>query len=136
MEKRSSLAAALVDGIGYEATMVLVRELGGKRIKVPDGSGRQGAFSAWLDENLGLQAAARLRATFGGEDISVPKLTQQAKDARNALIVADYNGGMSMLEMVKKYDLCERQLRDIINRPVVEATLGRGVVDDRQLGLF
>lgn len=136
MAKRSELADTLVETIGLEAAQHLVREYGGKQIKIPDGSGRAGAFSAWLDEALGIEPARALRATFGGETITVPKLYAQMLAARDRLIVADYDASMTMLELVRKYSLTERQLRTILNRPAADDSFGGRVVDDRQLGLF
>lgn len=136
MARRSELADSLVDTIGLEAAKRLVREYGGKQIKIPDGSGRAGSFSAWLDEALGIEAARALKAVFGGESITVPMLYDQMLVARNRLILADYDGALSMLELVRKYQLSERQIRTILNSPMGDDTLGRRVVDDRQLGLF
>jgi hypothetical protein len=136
MAKRSEIADTLVEAIGLEGAQRLVREYGGKQIKIPDGSGRAGAFSAWLDEALGIESARILRATFGGECITVPMLYDQMLAARNRLIIADYDGSLSMLDLVRKYQLSERQIRTILNSPVGDSTLGRQAVDDRQLGLF
>lgn len=136
MARRSELADTLVETIGLEAAQCLVREYGGKQIKVPDGSGRAGAFSAWMDEALGVEPARALRATFGGECITVPMLYAQMLAARDRLIVADYDAGLSMLELVRKYKLTERQIRTILNRPAGDASFGQRVVDDRQMGLF
>lgn len=136
MAKRSELADTLVETIGFDAASCLVRAYGGKQIKIPAGTGRAGAFSAWLDEALGIEAARRLRAMFGGECITVPMLYDQMLAARNRLIVDDYDASLGMLALVRKYDLSERQIRTIINRPVGDDTLGQRVVDDRQMGLF
>lgn len=136
MARRSELADTLVETIGLEAAQRLVREYGGKQIKIPDGSGRAGTFSAWLDEALGIEPARALRATFGGECITVPMLYAQMLAARDRLIVTDYDGALTMLELVRKYHLTERQIRTILNRPVGDETLGQRVVDDRQMGLF
>lgn len=136
MAKRSELADDLVETIGYEAAKCLVRAYGGKQIKIPDGSGRADTFSRWMDEELGLEAARALRARFGGDRITVPMLYDQMLTARNRLIVADYDGDMTMLELIRKYQLTERQLRTILNSPIGDDSFGPRVVDDRQLGLF
>lgn len=136
MAKRSRLADTLVDTIGLEAARVLIKEYGGKQIKIPDGSRRGGAFSAWLDEALGVEAARALKATFGGEEITVPVLYDQMLAARNRLIVADYEAGLCMLDLVRKYRLTQRQIRTILNTPLGDDMFGQRVVDDRQMGLF
>ena len=136
MAKRSETAEALVDAIGFDATMRLVAVLGGKVIKIPNGLGKAGAFCALLDEVLGTEPARCLKLRFGGEKMHVPMMTDQVKAARNRLIVADYDSQMVMLALVRKYSLSERQIRTILNSPPAEETALRRVVDDRQLGLF
>lgn len=136
MKERRELAEAMIEAIGLDATRTLVRLYGGKRIKVPSGKGKPGSFSAWLDDNLGLEAARRFRATFGGEDIAVPKLYAQLIAFRNRLIVEDYSAGLPMLNLVMKHQLTERQIRSIINRPLADVEFTLPVVDDRQMGLF
>ncbi len=137
MAKRTGTetAQALIDAIGYPGTMALVKALGGKQIKIPSGRG-PGSTSAWLDELLGVETARRLRAAFASEIVSVPKLTAQAKAARNRAIVHDFDRSVPMLEIVLKYDLTERQIRTILSQPAGDCELGRGAVDDRQSTLF
>lgn len=136
MAKRSDIAEQLVDAIGLEATQALIKAYGGKQIVVPDGTGRAGAFSAWLDATLGRQASDALRRTFGGERFTVPRGYAEALNARNRSIVADYDGKMDMLGLIQKYSLTERQLRTILNQPQQDDAPRRAVVDDRQMGLF
>lgn len=136
MAKRSDIADQLVDAIGVEATQALIKAYGGKQIVVPDGSGRAGAFSAWLDATLGRRAAEALRRVFGGERFTVPRGYAEALNARNRAIVADYDGRMNMLALIQKYDLTERQLRTILNQPLADEAPRRATVDDRQMGLF
>lgn len=138
MEKKekTDIVRTLVETIGLGATQRLVQEFGGKQLRIPDGSGRTGTFSTWLDEALGIEAARKLRAMFGGESITVPKLHAQTLAARDRLIVADYDGGLPMIELIRKYSLTQRQIRTILCRPAGDDSLVQRVVDDRQLGLF
>lgn len=136
MARRSKLADTLVETLGLDAARVFIGAYGGKQVKIPDGSRRGGAFSVWLDEALGVEAARALKAVFGGEEITVPMLYAELIAARNRLIVADYEAGMSMLELVRKYHLSQRQIRTILNSPIDDDSYVARVVDDRQLGLF
>lgn len=136
MARRSELAETLVELLGMDAAKILVRDYGGKQIKVPDGSGRAGNFSQWMDEALGKVAADRLRSTFGGEVITIPRLYDQMLNARNRLIVADYDQGLGMVALVRQYGLTERQIRTILNRPLRDAPAPRVKVDDSQMALF
>ena len=136
MAKRSETVDELVRTIGLDATNKLIKGYGGKQLQIPAGSGRAGAFSAWLDEELGTVAAGALRQGFGGERLTVPIGYAQALDARNREIVADYDGGMAILPLIQKYRLTERQLRTILNRPLEDEAAPVGAIDDKQLGLF
>jgi hypothetical protein len=116
--QRSKIADYIVSTIGFEAATRFFSYYGGKRVKIPDGTGRPGLFVERLIELLGEDGYRKLIARFGGEDISVPKGRAQAMIARNRQIVADYDAGtFSMHDLVRRYDLCERQIRAIINRP-------------------
>lgn len=136
MAKRSEIAAILVEGMGIEATMTLVRSFGGKMLSIPRGTGVRGVFIEWMDLNLGPVAAIWLRTTFGGERLTVPMLYDEVLASRNRLIVADYDAGVPMLELVRKYNLSERQIRTILSSPLSDSILGGSVVDDRQMMLF
>ena len=133
---RQETADMLVEVIGLEGTLRLIQEYKGKQITIPSGRGRPGTFSAWLDDNLGIEPARRLRARCANERITVPMAKDQARQARNRMLIADYDAGMPMLELIHKYDLCERQIRAILNSPAPTSALIALPRDDRQLGLF
>lgn len=136
MAGKQETVGMLVEVIGLEATLRLIQEYKGKQITIPAGTGKAGAFSAWLDDNLGVEAARRLRARCGNERITVPMLKENARLARNRMLVADYDGGQPMLELIHKYDLGERQIRAILNSPQPAGGVVVPVRDDKQMGLF
>lgn len=117
MVQRSETADQIVITIGFEAASKLFKAYGGKQVLIPNGLGRPGPFSLWLKENLGEAAVDALQRNFGGERITVPKGKVFAMIARNRHIVADYNAGTPLLDLVRKYDLTERRLRTILNQP-------------------
>lgn len=136
MARPSVLADTLVETIGLQATLALVRAFGGKVITIPNGRGAAGPFSAWLVQELGAEAARRLSAVFGGERLPVPRLAAQAIEARNRALRADYDAGVRMIELVRRYERTERQIRTILGMPDSDTSIGSAVVDDRQMGLF
>lgn len=117
MVQRSSVADEIVRVIGFDAACKFFAAYGGKQLRIPEGTGRAGLFSAALTELLGYETAWKLCSHFGGERMTVPKGRAPAMIARNRQIVADYDGGMRFLALIHKYDLTERQLRTIVNRP-------------------
>lgn len=136
MDDRQSVAEMLVEVIGLEGAMRLIQEYKGKQITIPSGAGKPGSFSFWLDENLGVENARRLRARCGNERITVPMLKDNARVARNRMLIADYDTRMPMLELIHKYDLSERQIRAILNSPMPAGGVVVPARDDRQMGLF
>lgn len=137
MSQRSDITEQLVNAIGQRATLALAASLGGKQIKLLNGRGKPGALAAHIEEIIGASGLQALVAHFGGEDFTVPKCHAQVLAARNRQIVADYDSGtFTMLELIHKWKLTQRQLRTILNSPVAETTLGGPPVDDKQLGLF
>lgn len=117
MAKGSEVADHIVDAIGVSAAKMFFTYYGGMQVHIPDGSGRPGLFVERLIDLLGEPAYKSLIARFGGERITVPKGHAAALIARNRRIVADYSAGTPMLELVQRYDLSERQIRSILNRP-------------------
>lgn len=135
MARRSELMEQIVAAVGWEPARALVRELGGLQILVPGGTGTVGAMHARLEEILGADGCAAFCRVFGHTKMTVPKCQAQLLAARNAAIVADYDGGASMLELVQKFRLSERQIRAILNSPVGSAD-GFSAVPDWQMSLF
>lgn len=117
MVQRSEIADEIVRVLGCEAAGRFFAAYGGKQILIADGTGRPGTFAAALIRLLGGKKFKMLQAHFGGERFTVPKGKAQAMIARNRQIVADYDAGATLLELVRKYDLTERRIRDILKRP-------------------
>lgn len=118
MVKRSGIAEEIVSIVGFEAAARLFVYYGGKQVKIPFGTRPAGAFTKRLIELLGEDGYRALIARFGGEHFTIPKGKPAALIARNRQIVADYTAGASMLDLIQRYDLCERQIRSILNRPI------------------
>ena len=118
MAKSSDIAADIVSAIGYPAAKLFFSYYGGKQVKIPSGQGKPGLFVERLITLLGESGYKSLIARFGGECLTVPKGHAAALIARNRQIVADYDSGTGMLTLIQRYNLTERQLRTIINRPI------------------
>jgi len=117
MSKRSELADHIILAIGWEDASTLFKHLGGLQILVPRGTERSGIMYLRIEELIGASKAKIFCQVFGGSRLTMPKCMAQVLAARNGQIVKDYDDGMSMLEMVQKYKLSERQIRGILNRP-------------------
>lgn len=100
----------LVDLIGLAATQKLVERYGGVRLYVPKQFDPEHA----LVKLIGHTAAAKLVTAFGGQDhFDIPKALSATIAVRNARIKAEY-GELSQRTLALKYDLTERQIRNIL----------------------
>lgn len=69
-----------------------------------------------LAEFLGVDKYIEFCKLFGGTNIYVLQLDTLYHEVRNKDLVNDYRNGLSFKELVKKYDLCETQVRKIVKR--------------------
>lgn len=116
--RRSDIFTEFVTLLGPEKADRFIAHYGGKQLTIPFGKRRDGAFVLHLIELLGEEGFKSLSARFGGENLTIPRNKAAAFIARNKKIIADYNSGARMLELIKRYDLSERQIRTILNREI------------------
>ncbi|QAZ67049.1 Mor transcription activator family protein [Solidesulfovibrio carbinolicus] len=128
--------AELVDLIGLDKAMKLVRSLGGTTFPVPKRQTKLGELRYnMLADVVGLDAADALVKHFGGGELYVPRCAaalQAARDAEiNAYFVAETRNGRSSAEVVfclaMRYKLSDRRVWNILK------TLPR---TDAQFSLF
>ena len=120
--KISEIAEELIEVVGMDAAEKYMAAYGGKTVKIPlcvHSFHTQSPARKRLISVLGDEAFKKFIARFGGCRIYVPRRNNKISviKARNQKIIADYTSGKSLPELVDLYDLCERQLRNIINKP-------------------
>ena len=129
----------IVDLVGITPALALVRAYSGNVLKVPTGAREDGVVRTRLVGIMGLEAADKFIATYGGERLSIARCVEAARDERDQRIIAAYDAGKSVPALAGENLLTERQIRTILKRVPGEAVAGLGraqMVDDRQLGLF
>lgn len=100
----------LVDLIGLTATQQLVERYGGVRLYVP----KQFDPDHALVKLIGPAATAKLVGAFGGQDhFDIPKALSATIAVRNAHIRAE-SKEFSQRALALKYNLTERQIRNIL----------------------
>lgn len=97
--------------IGEEKTAILVQYLGGVRLYVPAKIHAEHSLAAWL----GLDVAQRVCEEFGGLSVEIPRLVDLRRAERNTQILADMAAGMSQRSCALKYQMTERNIRNITN---------------------
>jgi Mor family transcriptional regulator len=139
MSERHNLPASvqeLVDLIGLQKAMKLVRSLGGTTFPVPKRQTRLGELRYnMLADVVGVEEADTLVAHFGGGELYIPRCAaalQAARDAEiNEYFVVETNKGRSSAEVVfrlaRRYKLSDRRIWNILK------TLPRA---DAQFSLF
>jgi hypothetical protein len=125
----------LIDVIGFEAALALVRAFPGIPIKVPVGRRPDGVMFQRLVEAIGRTAAERFVFHYGGESgYVVPRCAAAIRAVRDAEIIAKYDGGANVDNLARKYRLSVRQIRTILKRGVSDdGQIAAGLVDDAQL---
>ena len=127
----------LVDLIGLETAMKLVRSLGGTTFPVPKRATKLGELRYnVLADVVGVDAADVLVKHFGGGELYVPRCAAALQAARDAAINADFvdqvRTGRSSADVVfslaRRYKLSDRRVWDILKTVPVKP--------DDQLRLF
>ncbi|MFH1813414.1 MAG: Mor transcription activator family protein [Pseudomonadota bacterium] len=124
----------LIELLGYEATMRLVDAFGGLKIEVPYGR-VEGPLTARIIQTLGGGLAARFMATYGGEELYIPRCVQAIRDERDRAIQADYDAGSRVPDIAQKYMISERWVWVVLKRAIGDQQAGRKR-DDSQLDMF
>jgi len=117
--------AELVDLIGLDTAMKLVRTLGGTTFPVPKRATKLGELRYnVLADVVGVDAADALVKHFGGEELYIPRCSAALQTVRDAEInnyfVAETNKGRSSAEVVfylaRQYHLSDRRIWNILKR--------------------
>ncbi|MEF9402678.1 MULTISPECIES: Mor transcription activator family protein [Ralstonia solanacearum species complex] len=108
----------LVDLIGFEATMALVRAFGGLVIWVPKGVQSVGSTYEAISEVIGAEATDLLIRRYGGDRISIARCQQMMTVERWRRIIADFERGDSAAEIARRHRITERAVWIILKKPV------------------
>jgi len=115
--------AELVDVVGLERAMKLVRTLGGTTFPVPKRATRLGELRYnVLADVVGVDAADALVKHYGGVELYIPRCAAALQAARDAAIneryIAETNKGRSSADVVfslaRRYKISDRRVWDIL----------------------
>ncbi len=102
----------LSEVIGLPAVETLVRQWGGRRLWIPCGAKKTHPIS----QALGMNAAKRLSARYGGDVIDIPKAKSATARDRNQELIRLYSDGVSVDVLAKEFGLTSRWIRGILSR--------------------
>lgn len=108
------------------------RNLGGGRFVFPKSETGLGAQTyAYLVDLVGGEHTKRLCDHFNGDDVYIPKMSDQLRLKRNQEIVVEYNNGTSVRELMRKHNLSDRQIWTILKTTEMDSA-----TDTNQESLF
>lgn len=107
----------MIPEIGIEGVQRLVRTCGGMAFKhlPPDP-----AQDHLLVRLAGLDLARTICRIHARCDLYVPRAMKAVNATRDALIIARFDAGASVHELVREFRLTERWIRQILNRPTAD----------------
>lgn len=97
----------LVDAIGFDLVIRLLRARGGQRVHVPLND------SEWLQSLLGSEATRTLCERWGGQVLDLPKYDKIAVQLRNAAIREEHEA-LSLNALASRYDLTRRHIQNVV----------------------
>ncbi len=110
-------AQELVDLIGFDPTMSLVRAFGGIPMRIPKRNGGGASYEA-ISELVGHEAADKLVARYGGDRVKMPRCQRLLVVERWRRIIADYERGDTLNQIALRYRITERAVSKILKKPV------------------
>lgn len=124
MIRRSSLPQSIVDLVelvGVDAALALVRDFGGTVLRVPFRERREGRTREALVTAMGETAALAFIDRYSGETLAIARCAAALRDRRDAAIIAAYDAGASVARLARDNRLTDRQVRTILKRCPGEA---------------
>lgn len=100
----------LLSLIGEDAFTRLCMVFGGTRLHVFDSDRSRQRLNIIVGED----SAEKIIFNYQGMTLTLPKLSSLEINKRHQAIIHDYKIGMSQREIAMKYDLTDRQVRNII----------------------
>lgn len=108
----SGVLQDLVELIGHQPAIELLRAWGGRRLKVPAEVHQDHA----LVFTVGWDAACKLSKAYGGTDLDLPAERNFLVDMRNDAILAEFTRGRSITWLSMTYGVSRRQVNSILDR--------------------
>ncbi len=103
----------VVNLIGHQAAIRLVREKGGKELKLPNTNHL--SDNNWLVLLVGMSNATKLCDYFVDRHLKLPIEVNALLQLRNASIAIDYQDGLSIVELSKRYQVDRKLIQKILD---------------------
>jgi hypothetical protein len=113
-----STARELIDVIGLEATIDLVKMFGGDDLKIPEVVNGKSRMWEILAETAGHEAATKLVDRYGGTTIYIPTCRKALLLHRNRDLIRRFDNGEPFDKLRRDAGITKRHLHRILNEPL------------------
>ena len=113
-------ARELVEVIGIDATIDLVKACGGDDLKIPEVANGKSQMWAFLVETVGPDAASKLVQRYGdgGPAIYVPMCVAALRIHRDREIIRRLTAGEPFAKLRREYKMSRRNMYRILKKPL------------------
>jgi len=104
--------------VGVEAALIISDEFGGNTIylaKWHEGKKEYTTVISQLINGIGADAARLLCQLYGGTHLTIPSCKNLIIKMRNQAICGEVKRGVKQRDLVRKYGISDRQIRNIIS---------------------
>ena len=129
----SNCLKSVVDLIGHQAAIRLVRAKGGRDFSLPQTSELHDLH--WLVVIVGLDNADVLCDYFRGASLKLPIEVNALIQLRNEAIVVDFNRGVSISELARNYQVDRKLIQNTLDKFGLRGKPMPHQAEDQQLGL-
>jgi Mor family transcriptional regulator len=107
----------IIDLIGFKKSVALAKKFGGHYFWMPSNIKPDNPLVAVI----GMAGAETLANHFGGDRIYISKAAAHLRRERNQQIIARFDQGATIKELVQDFDLCDRQIWRVVNGEVASS---------------
>lgn len=123
---KGGFGGELLEVIGADAFLSLVKMFGGKTLAIPALKREEGLLAyEKIAEATGYEVASNLAKNYAGEVVAIPKVTRALRLGRDIEIVRAFDRMLSnssattaVEELARKYQLTTRQVWSILKKPL------------------
>lgn len=102
----------LVELVGYGSAIELLRAWGGRRLKVPNEVHQDHALAF----AIGMDAATKIAAAYGGTDLDLPAERNHLTQLRNDALAREFDEGATISWLSQHFGLSRRHVTSVLDR--------------------
>jgi len=112
------VAKELIAMVGQELATKFMDVFGGKTLWFPSTQYRPSGRRAAIAAVVGDKAAHKICVRFAGANMYIPMCSRLAAQARHRRIISDYNSGLGVRAIARKYEITDRCVWLVLKKPI------------------